>query len=68
MIFSDLSQTNIADSIDGKLVLFSAVITTVMFAALWIGARLFIKDKSIIGAFVQAAYRSSVAVMGFAFM
>ena len=39
-----------------------------MFAALWIGARLFIKDKSIIGAFVQAAYRSSVAVMGFAFM
>ena len=42
MIFSDLSQTNIA--------------------------RLFIKDKSIIGAFVQAAYRSSVAVMGFAFM
>ena len=68
MIFSDLSQTNIADSFDGKLVLFSAVITTVMFAAIWIGARLFIKDKSIIGAFVQAAYRSSVAVMGFAFM
>ena len=68
MIFVDMATSDITGDFDGKLVLFSAVITTIMFAAIWIGAKLFIKDKSIIGAFVQASYRSSVAVMGFAFM
>lgn len=68
MIFVDMATSDITGDFDGKLVLFSAIITTVMFAAIWIGAKLFIKDKSIIGAFVQASYRSSVAVMGFAFM
>lgn len=68
MIFADMAQTDIASDFDPKLVIYSAVITTVAFALIWIGARLFIKDRSIIGAFVQASYRSSVAVMGFAFM
>ena len=68
MIFSDMAQSDITDAFDGKLVAFSAVITTLMFAFIWVGARIFIKDRSITGAFVQASYRSSVAVMGFAFM
>lgn len=68
MVFSDLAQTDILTAFDGSLVIYSAVITVIAFALIWIGARLFIKDRTIIGAFVQAAYRSSVAVMGFAFM
>ncbi len=68
MVFEDLAQTDIIAVFDGALVIYSAVITTIAFILIWIGARLFIKDSSIIGAFVQAAYRSSVAVMGFAFM
>lgn len=68
MIFIDMANSNITGDFDAKLVGFSAAITTIMFALIWIGAKLFIKDKSIIGAFVQASYRSSVAVMGFAFM
>ena len=68
MIFADMAQSDITTAFDGKLVVFSAAVTTIMFILIWIGARLFIKDKSIIGAFVQASYRSSVAVMGFAFM
>lgn len=68
MIFTDMAQTNIVSDFDLDLVIYSAVITTIAFALIWAGARLFIKDKSIIGAFVQASYRSSVAVMGFAFM
>lgn len=68
MVFEDLAQADIIEAFDGSLVIYSAVITTIAFAVIWICARLFIKDKSIIGAFVQAAYRSSVAVMGFAFM
>lgn len=68
MIFADMATSDITGEFDGKLVAFSAIITTIMFFAIWGGAKLFIKDKSIIGAFVQASYRSSVAVMGFAFM
>lgn len=68
MIFIDMANSDITGEFDGKLVFFAAAITTIMFALIWIGAKLFIKDKSIIGAFVQASYRSSVAVMGFAFM
>lgn len=68
MVFADLAKENIIASFNGSLVIYSAVITTIAFSVIWLGARLFIKDKSIIGAFVQASYRSSVAVMGFAFM
>lgn len=68
MIFVDMATSDITGDFDGKLVGFSAAITTIMFAVIWIGAKLLIKDKTIIGAFVQASYRSSVAVMGFAFM
>ncbi|MGN0637932.1 MAG: AEC family transporter [Huintestinicola sp.] len=68
MVFADLAKENIIASFNGSLVIYSAVITTIAFALIWLCARLFIKDRSIIGAFVQASYRSSVAVMGFAFM
>lgn len=35
---------------------------------MWFLARIFMKDKSIIGEFVQASYRSSAAVLGAAFI
>lgn len=68
MIFVDMAGTDLRSSFDGKVVAFAAISTVTMFTVIWIGAKLFIKDKTIIGAFVQASYRSSVAVMGFAFM
>lgn len=68
MIFADMAHSDLTSAFDGNLVAFSAAITAIMFALIWAGARLFIKDRSLIGAFVQASYRSSVAVMGFAFM
>lgn len=68
MIFEDLSKADILTAFDGPLVIYSGAITVIAVAVIWICAKLFIKDKTIIGAFVQAAYRSSVAVMGFAFM
>lgn len=68
MIFADMAHSDLTSAFDGNLVAFSAAITVIMFALIWAGARLFIKDRSLIGAFVQASYRSSVAVMGFAFM
>lgn len=68
MIFRDLGQADIVTAFDGDLVIFSGIITVIAFAVIWICARIFIKDRSIIGAFVQSSYRSSVAIMGFAFM
>lgn len=68
MIFADMAKSDIKTAFNGDLVTFSAVITILMFTLIWTGARIFIKDRTIIGAFVQASYRSSVAVMGFAFM
>lgn len=68
MLFTDMMNTDLKTDLDVKLIVYSAVITTIAFALIWICARLFIKDKSMIGAFVQAAYRSSIAVLGVSFM
>ena len=68
MLFVDLAATDIRNNFDLKYVLFCGLVTTVMFFAIWIAAKLIIKDKSIIGAFVQASFRSSAAVMGLAFI
>lgn len=68
LLFVDLSTTDIIADFDVKYVLYCALVTVIAFAGLWIGARLFIKDKPIIGEFVQAGYRSSAAVLGVAFI
>lgn len=68
LLFVDLSTTDIIAGFDVKYVLYCAGVTVIVFAGLWIGARLWVKDKSIIGEFVQAGYRSSAAVLGVAFI
>ncbi len=68
MLFIDLASTNIREIFDLRYALLCAGITTAMFFGLWLASRLIIKDRSIIGAFVQASYRSSVAVLGLAFI
>lgn len=68
LLFVDLSTTDIIGDFDLSYVLFCAITTTVVFCGLWIGARLILKDKSLIGEFVQAGYRSSAAILGVAFI
>lgn len=68
LVFRDLSSANIREEFDMVFVLFCAVVTTICFFSIWAGAKLFVKDKSITGAFVQASFRSSAAVMGIAFI
>lgn len=68
MLFKDMAEEDIVSAFNGSLVIYCAVITTLAVALIWGGAKLFIKDKTITGAFVQASYRSSVAVLGAAFM
>ena len=59
---------DIKAAFDLEYVLFCALATTVCFWGIWGGAKLFIKDKSVIGAFVQASFRSSAAIIGLAFI
>ena len=68
MVFRDLSAVNIREAFDLKFVLFCAIASSVCFWVIWGGAKLFLKDKTITGAFVQASFRSSAAVMGLAFI
>lgn len=68
LLFTDIAATNIRANFDARYVLFCSCVTTIAFFGIWIGAKIFIKDKSIIGAFVQASYRSSAAVLGVAFI
>lgn len=68
LLFRDLSTVDIAAVFDAKYVLFCAFATSVGFWGTWAIAKLCLKNKSLVGAFTQAAFRSSAAVMGLAFI
>ena len=53
---------------DIRYVLFCALVSTACFWIIWGGVKLFLQDQSMRGAFVQASFRSSAAVMGLAFI
>ena len=66
MLFVQMTETSLRDNFSGGFVLLCAVITVLSAVGIWIGARIFLKDRHMVGAFVQAGYRSSVAVLGMA--
>ena len=68
MLFYDIATVDIREVFDLKFVLFCALVSTVCFWGIWGLTRLLVKDTSIRGAFVQASFRSSAAVMGLAFI
>ena len=61
-------NNNFMEKFELGYVIFCAVATTISILTMWFLARIFMKDKSIIGEFVQASYRSSAAVLGAAFI
>ena len=68
MLFSDLAGTDIYTSFDGRYVLFCAGATILSITVIWGLAKLLLRDKSLVGEFVQACYRSSAAILGAAFI
>ncbi len=68
MVFRDISAVDIKAVFDLKYVLFCAIASSVCFWVIWGLTRMFLHDKSMRGAFVQASFRSSAAVMGLAFI
>lgn len=67
-LFQDIAVMDIRSDFSGKFVLFCMAATTCMFAATWLLGQLFLKDKSMVGAFAQAAARGSAAILGIAFV
>lgn len=67
-LFRDLALTDLRASFDARYVLYCAGVTTATILAVWLLARLLLKDKHIVGEFVQACYRSSAAILGAAFI
>lgn len=67
-LFRDLGTTDIYANFDAKYVLFCAGATISSILVIWALAKLFLKDKHIVGEFVQACYRSSAAILGTAFI
>ena len=68
MLFRDISGVDIRAVFDIRYVLFCALVSTACFWIIWGGVKLFLKDQSMRGAFVQASFRSSAAVMGLGFI
>jgi len=68
LLFRDISSVDIQAVFDLRYVMFCAIASSVCFWLIWGGAKLFLKDKTMTGAFVQASFRSSAAVMGLAFI
>ncbi len=63
LVFSDLATVDIAAVWDTKFVLFCFLTTALSIAAAW-GVSCLFRDRSIRGEFIQAAYRSSAALLG----
>lgn len=68
LIFKDLASVDILHVFDVKYVLFCAIATSACFWSVWGVSKIFLKDRTLIGAFTQASFRSSAAVMGLAFI
>ena len=66
-LFRDIAAMDLTSNLSGKFIGFCMVATTCMFAASWLLGGIFLKDKSMVGAFAQAAARGSAAILGVAF-
>ena len=67
-LFQEIATMDLKSDFSLKFVLFCVAATTFMFAVCWTISQLFIKDKSMRGAFAQASARGSAAILGIAFV
>ena len=68
LLFTDIGATNIIENFDGKYILFCAIVTSICFWTIWFISKKVMKDPSMVGAFVQASFRGSAAILGIAFI
>lgn len=64
MLFLDIAGMDPSQLLDGRFVAYGFVVTLLSIMGIWALTRLFLKDRTQVGAFVQGAYRSSAAILG----
>jgi len=64
LLFRDMAKSDLFDLFAPSFILYALLSTLLIFILCWIFAELFIKDKSIIGSFVQGCYRGNYAIVG----
>ena len=67
LVFQDIASADLSHDFNLKFVLFCFLGTCAFFGVTWLFAEMFIKDKSMIGSFVQGSFRGSAAILGIAF-
>lgn len=68
LLFKDLAEQDFAAAWDGGFVLFCFCVTCISIALVSLISRAAVKDRAERGEFIQAAYRSSAALLGIAFI
>ena len=68
MLFLEISGMDAASLLDFRFLAFGFLSSLACILLIWGGARLFLKDKSMVGSFVQGSYRGSAALLGVALM
>ena len=68
MLFLDMARLDLRSKFDLRYLLFCAGVTSLIFFVLWGLSRRFLRDKTLVGEFVQVSYRSSAAIMGCAIL
>lgn len=68
LLFRDIAESDFYSVWDTKYVLYCFLVTLTCIAVIWVVAGIFYKNKTQLGEFIQASYRSSAAVLGIAFI
>lgn len=68
LLFRDIAESDFASVWDTRYVCFCFLATLICIVVIWLAAGLIYPDRSRLGEFVQASYRSSAAVLGIAFI
>ncbi|MCL2049800.1 MAG: AEC family transporter [Defluviitaleaceae bacterium] len=68
ILFQNVAATDLRQTADFKLAAFAVFATIFIFALLWFFGTFFIKDKPVLGSFVQGAFRANNAFMGIPLM
>lgn len=67
LVFKDIAGADLTNDFEWKFVLFCFLGTCAFFGITWLLSELIIKDKQMIGSFVQGSFRGSAAILGIAF-
>lgn len=67
LVFKDIAEADLSNDFNWKFVLFCFFGTCIFFGVTWLFAEIFIRDKRMIGSFVQGSFRGSAAILGIAF-